>query len=271
MASFFYDEDDQAAENEPESPPTPLFWRIVGKFFKYSFWALIILINGLVIWRMCFSDITPKEASTVEGNHELAAAYRRALMSDEASNGFAICQPGHDTITNDSITNPLDPEKKITNYGYFSLLNTVIFPSANQIQTVLRYNNSTLEHLKEDYALEFKPDKTLDWYDVTLRVLVDSTPDDPSDNDDPEIVQLVRIKPLRTASASKSLYSYRRFTFHGIPDIGNIIEIYVDIYYEGDVDYSASPYGQLCIYAKDARTENYDLSKKDINAIENAE
>lgn len=271
MSSFFYDEDDQAAENEPESPPAPLFWRIVGKFFKYSFWAIILLINAVVIWRMCFSSITPSSVSTVEGNAKLAAAYRKVMVSEEGIDGFAIYQPKHETITNETLTDPLDPEKKITNYGYFSLMNTVIFPAADQVQTVFRYNNSTLTHLQEDYDLPEKPDKELDWYDVTLRVIVDNTPEDTSDNDDPEVLQVVRIEPTRTSNASKALYSYRRFTFDGLPDLENIIGIYVDVYYNGDVDYKETPYGQLCIYLNDARTEDYDLSKKDIKAIENAE
>lgn len=269
MLSFFDDPDDMAEENAPESPPTPTFWRILGKIIKYSFWAIIIFINGMIFWRMCFSSNTPSAVKNVDGDAKLMAAYNEALRSEEGLKGFAIYQPKHDTITNDTIPNPLDPEKVITNYGYFSLLNTVYFPTAHEVQTVLRYNNSTLAALKEDYELDFDPDKDVNWFDVTLKIVVDLTPDDDSDNDDVDTMQLVRLKPVRVIEDESTLYTYRRYVFDDLPAMENIVSMYFDVYYVDDVEYDEVPYGSLCIYLDDADVKNkdYKLSRKDLASI----
>ena len=68
------------------------------------------------------------------------------------------------------------------NYGYFFVTKTVFIPSANQIQIVVRYNNSTLRYTQEDFGLEAAPSRDDDVYDVSLLVVSDLTPDNDEDN-----------------------------------------------------------------------------------------
>ena len=44
----------------------------------------------------------------------------------------------------------------------------------------------------------------------------------------------------------------------------------VEIYYKGDVDYTAKPYSVIEIYDKLLELQNYPLDAKDIAAIEGA-
>lgn len=276
MASFFDDPDD-FEEDEYEGPPTPLFWRIVGKVIKYFFWAIIITINGLLIWRMLSSG-EPAVMKTVRGNPELAAAYRdyEALKKEYSEMDregkehpklppFGINQSEHTIITDEA-----DKEKGY-NYGYFSLSDRVIFPTAGQVQLVFRYNDSTLDALVGDYGLDFKPDKKEDWYDVSLRVLIDRTPEDAADNDDPEAFDMIRVFPCETVRKTKNLYSYRQFCFEGLPkDLEGVTAIYVDVYYKNDINYKKAPYGQLTLYLSEYNDDAYRLDRKDIAAIRRA-
>lgn len=282
MASFFDDPDD--IEEEYEGPPTPLFWRIVGKFFKYFFWAIIIVINGLILWRM-FSSGDPAVMRTVRGNEALAEAYADyeaqkkaydALKSEYAIldrkgiehdplpelTPFGINQSEHTIITDEAGKN----------YGYFCLTDRVIFPYAGQVQFVFRYNDSTLDALVRDYGLDFEPDKKQDWYDVSLRVLIDRTPDDSSDNDDIDTFEVLRLFPTKdTVSTEKNLYSYRQFSFEGLPEmLEGVTAVYVDVYYKDDINYKKTPYGQLTLYLAEYEDDAYKLDRKDVAAIRRA-
>lgn len=281
MASFFDDPDDY--EEEYEGPPTPLFWRIVGKVFKYLFWAIIIGVNGLLIWRMV-SSRDPAAVTTVMGNPELAAAYEEfKTVRDE----YKALKLEYDALDKKGIEHDPLPEfmqfginqsehtiitdEADKNYGYFCLTDRVIFPYAGQVQFVFRYNDSTLEALAEDYDLDFEPSKREDWYDVTLRVLIDRTPDDDTDNDDPETFESVRIRPSVVEKTNKTLYSYRQMSFEGLPRmLEGVYAIYVDVYYKDDVNYKETPYGQLTLYLKEYDNDTYKLDRKDIAAIRRA-
>jgi hypothetical protein len=266
MADFFKDEDEGYLEESYEAPPYPLPLRILGKVLKFSFFGVILLINVLVLWRI-FSSSDPSDMQVIVGNEALADAYARAEQSG-ALDGFALYQPDHNDITDEKAThdenhNVIDPG----NYGYFGVTNSLIFPTAHQAQIVFRYNDSTLEHLAKDYALPAVPEKGGEYYDVTLRVLTDLTPDDKTDNDKAEFLQTTRIKATSAKPAEKTLYTYRRMVFDALPDIEGIVAIYVDIYYVDDVNYNDEAYGTLCIWHEDARTKTYELTRDDIAAI----
>lgn len=284
MASFFDDPDDLDEEDEYQGPPTPLFWRIVGKILKYTFWAIIIGINGILIWRMISSN-DPAAMKTVKGNSELAQAYTEFLDAKKEYDQlkaeyakldkkgiehdplpdfmpFGINQSEHTIITDEA-----DPGEGY-NYGYFALTDRVIFPYVGQAQLVFRYNDSTLEALRKDYGLDFKPDKKEDWYEVSLRVLIDRTPDDTTDNDDPETFEAIRLYPTDVDRLTRNLYSYRHLCFKGLPEnLEGVVAIYVDVYYKNDINYKARPYGQLTIYLAEYENDTYKLDRRDIAAI----
>jgi hypothetical protein len=266
MADFFKDEDEGYLEESYEAPPKPLALRIIGTGLKCGFFGIILLINVLVFWRMCSSS-DPSDMQVIAGNAELARAYRLAEEAG-ALDGFALHQPEHNDITDEKATydendNVVDPG----NYAYFGVTSSVVFPTAEQVQIVFRYNDSTLEHLAQDYALPAVPEKGGDYYDVTLRVVTDLTPEDKTDNDKEESLKTTRIEHSLAIPDEKTLYTYRRMVFNGIGDIDGIVAIYVDIYYVEDVNYDNEAYGTLCIWHEDAKTRTYDLSRKDIAAI----
>ena len=266
MADFFKDEDEGYLEESYEAPPKPLALRIIGTGLKCGFFGINLLINVLVLWRM-FSSGDPSDMQVVAGNEILADAYAKAEERGTLAD-FALYQPEHDDITDEKATydendNVIDPG----NYAYFGVTSSVVFPSAHQAQIVFRYNDSTLEHLAQDYSLTAVPEKGGEYYDVTLRVLTDLTPDDKTDNDKTEFLGTTRIKATSAIPAEKTLYTYRRMVFDALPEIDGIVAIYVDIYYVGDVNYDNEAYGTLCIWKENAKTKEYELTRKDIEAI----
>ena len=266
MADFFKDEDEGYLEEPYDAPPKPLAMRIIGITLKCAFWGIILLINVLVLWRI-FSSGDPEDMQVIAGNKVLSSAYTQAAENGELD-GFALYQPDHNDITDEKATrdensNIIDPG----NYGYFGITSSLIFPTAHQAQIVFRYNDSTLEHQAKDYALPTVPAKGGDYYDVTLRVLTDLTPEDKTDNDKDEYLKTTRIESAVAGKAEKTLYTYNRLVFDGLPDIDGIVAIYVDIYYVEDVNYDNEAYGTLCIWHEDAKTKTYELTRKDIAAI----
>ena len=153
-------------------------------------------------------------------------------------------------------------------------------PAADQLQLLVRYNDSTLKALAEDYALDFLPESDKDWYDVTLVLALDKTPEDATDNlaSDPESVELVRVKATALAAREhKGRHSYRKFIFDGISFDENLLAVYVDFYYTGDLRYENEDfdiyedkaYGTLCLYAHTEADINKTapLSEKDKAAL----
>ncbi len=255
-----YDEEEYAPDNNSLAPKKPLVWRILGVCLKVFFWSIVILINGLMLWRV-FSSGDPRAVKTVAGNTDLRAAYEKyEADTDEDKAPFAVYQREHKTITDDM---PDADAETPGNYGYFALTDVAIFPTAGQVQVVFRYNNSTLDALVEDYGLDFEPDRKTVWYDVSLRVVYDSTPDIPNDDRTTER----RYAPTAANPAWKTLYTYEQLTFSGIKDFGSITAMYVDFYYVNDADYAKEPYGTLCIYLEGYNDAEYDLDRKDIAAI----
>lgn len=256
-----FDEDEEEYEEKQDETKAGRVWRIIKTAVKCLALTVVFGVIILLLARM-FRSGDPASMKALAVNEKLAEAYRK--------NGElrAIAQ------VEQVITHEKDEEKGY-NYGYFSVTNSVFFPTADQVQIVFRYNDSTLRHLAEDYGLTESPDKNLDWYDVTLRVILDRTPENKKDNgetywSDPDAVKVLRIKPTDVSSDTKPLYSYRRFTFDGVPSIEDdtVLAVYVDVYYKGDIDYNKKPYGDMRIYTGGVDIHDYRLSGKDIKALE---
>ncbi len=228
-------------------------YHIIGYIFKTLCMILILGVVGIIVWRLV-SSIDPKSMKTITPNDKIYDAY-----NDNGQNLTVFWQDQN------SITRA---EK---NYGYFSVTRALFIDEAEQVQAVFRYNNSTLESLKDDYGLDSVPDRNGDYYDVTLLVAYDLTPDDTSDNDgnDPDSVRFERFYASPdVVKEQKSLYNYRKFTFDGVKIDDSVLAVYVDIYYNQDIDYEKEAYGTLCIYDYDTENENYTISKKEREAIE---
>lgn len=165
------------------------------------------------------------------------------------------------------------------NYGYFAITEYSIIPEANQIQTLVRYNNSTLKYTAEDHGLEQIPDRTAEVYDVTLLLAIDLTPENKDDNlgNDEESVKFVRCHGKVTGTDQKNVYNYRRMVFDldsaevdikELLDSGLLLAIYADFYYVGALDYEQTPYGVLCLYDFMSKDIKVKLEKGDVKALE---
>ena len=253
---------------------------IVKGFFKFLVVTLIILVVGVFLWRFITSS-PGDDLTTLSPNDKLVEAYREdgelKLVTQKLSN-----------IT-------LAP----SNYGYFSVRDVVFIPEIQQLQVLVQYNDSTLKALKTDYPGQVNAiDRSKDWYDISVVLVRDLTPDNEDDNltVDRESVEMTRIMPTKvTKSVHKDRYSYRRLIFDNVPvsaltreekeaeghiktDEELTLAVYLDFYFLGDVKYKTDPefdiytdtaYGTLCLYTYKDKTIDVKLGDDDIKAIKN--
>lgn len=222
--------------------------KITGWIIKGILYAVVILVFSLLIWRMCFSTIIPADVNQLYVTPELKAAY-----SDGVLEGFKQEQA---TITREE-----------QSYGYFSVVDYVIIPEASEVQIIFRYNNSTVVNVADDLGLSQVPSLEQDLFDVTLVKTTDLTPDDQSDNIDPDALLKTRYLPTAVVSGRTQLYNYRRIVFSGV-DIEQLdIGLFVDIYYIDSVDYDTTPLGTLCLYDYQMERIDYDFSGSDLKRV----
>ena len=224
--------------------------RLPGLILKGLLTLLILSVNAILIWRMCTSG-DPAAIRTLSVNDKTRAAYQ--------AHGDALVLQYQEQA---SITR--SPES----YGYFSVTQCIFIPEANQVQIVVRYNNSTLTHLKEDYKLPAIPDRAGDYFDVTLVRTTDLTPNDTSDNLEETNLRTERYFPnAEVRTDSTALYNYRRFVFDGVTVEDLTVGIFVDIYYNEDVNYDERAYGTLCLYDREMTWLPYTLTRADREAL----
>ncbi|MBQ9806439.1 MAG: hypothetical protein IJW49_08055 [Clostridia bacterium] len=235
--------------------------RVAKRVIKIIFTLFIVAVNALLLWRVFFSTALPDKIEDLEPNAPLAAAYLQ-----------------HGDQLQVRYQNNFTTTYGTENAGYFSNAEAVFITEANQVQVVIRYPNSTLENLQKDYALPEKPDKALDWFDFSLVKTTDLTPSIKEDNLDESTLSFQRILPTTVTRDESSLYTFYRLTFDGvtveeltaeekqiIADGGEVktnhtIGIFLDVFYLGDVNYDAKPYGTLCIYDCEMPWETRALS-----------
>ena len=228
-------------------------WRIAGFVFKAICALIIAAIVILLVVRIIDSSHDPREMNTIIANDRLAAAY------SERGKDLDIFSQEHSIFTRGD-----------NNYGYFAVTQSIIIRDIDQVQFVLRYNNSTLKYTKEDYKLSEIPARDANVYDVTLTIMYDLTPENSEDNDGktPGAVEFKRFFASDMVSAQKTLYNYRKFVFDDIEIDDSVIAVYADFYYVGDVNYDEKPYGSLLIYHNEEDEIKYSLTQDDIKAIE---
>lgn len=227
--------------------------RIMGIIIKALLSLFVFSVCALIIWRVFFSTKEPDSIKELYVNEELAEAY--AEHGDDLvlkyQNQFSM------TYTED-------------NAGYFGISRYVIIPEANQIQIVLRYNDKTLKHFKEDFDLSEIPEKGEELLDLTLRQIIDLTPEDSADNTDLSKLSITRHKPSKVITDTTALYTYHRIVFDGVEiDEEDVSSIMLDIYFKDAVNYEESAYGALLIYDNTAPWFEYKLTAADKKALKN--
>ena len=216
-----------------------VFWRVV----KWSVSLLLCLVCGIIIWRMCSSG-DPEKVKYLMGNQALYDAY------EKHGDDLILQFQNQDTITTAD-----------RNRGYFSITQYVFIPEAKQVQLVFRYNNSTLKNVARDKGLDKIPDKSEDIFDLTLVTTTDLTPDNREDNGNTECLSMQRFWPSAVIREETSLYTYYRFVFDGIEITPDMLYVFADIYYEGDLNYEELAYGTLCLYDDQSPWVTYKLSR----------
>ena len=238
-----------------------IVFKIVKRLVVALFFTVIFGVIALLAWRILSSD-APSSMQSLYANQALCDAYT------ENGKELYMFRQEQRSITSGE-----------ENYGYFAITDCAIIPDANQIQAVVRYNNSTLRYTAEDYGLDEVPSRDAEVYDVTLLLAIDLTPENQDDNlgNDENSVEFIRCHGEVVLAEQKNLYNFRRMVFElddedidlkELLDSGLLLAIYADFYYNEAIDYEGIPYGSLCIY--DFKSENIQvkLEKADIKAIE---
>ena len=226
-----------------------VFWRVV----KWSVSLLLCLVCGIIIWRMCSSG-DPEKVKYLMGNQALYDAY------EKHGDDLILQFQNQDTITTAD-----------RNRGYFSITQYVFIPEAKQVQLVFRYNNSTLKNVARDKGLDKIPDKSEDIFDLTLVTTTDLTPDNRDDNANTECLSMQRFWPSAATREETSLYTYYRFVFDGVEITPDMLYVFADIYYEGDLNYEELAYGTLCLYDDESPWVTYKLSRTERKMLEKRE
>ncbi len=236
-----------------------LFFKIVKYTVKAIGLTLVFGTTIFFLWRV-FSSGNPADMENLAVNAPVYEAWQAAKAEGAELTVYAQEQ--------DHIT------RADHNYSYFAVTDVKFVEEANQVQVLFRYNNATIRHLVEDYGLAETPDRAEDLYDVTLYVAYDLTPDVHTDDDgnDPASVKFVRYHATAHTADQKNLYNYRRFIFDGVDMTvtdNPVLAVYVDVYYKDDIDYEKDSYGTLIIYDYASERIPYELSKKDVERLEN--
>ena len=214
--------------------------RIIGRIIRTGIGFLVFSVCAILLIRVCSSG-DPKSMNTLLPNAPLAEAY------EEYGDDLILQYQKQDTITREE-----------HNAGYFSVTQYVFIPQAEQLQLVFRYNNSTLEYLKEDKGLATVPDKSEHLFDLTVVVK--------TLEDGKECVTRYNSTMFQRDTASKKLYTYYRYVFDGIKVTDEVLEVSVEVRYIYDVTDTA--YGSLCLYDTDHKWFLQNMSRADEKAIE---
>lgn len=228
-------------------------WRVAGFVFKGLLTLLIVSIIGILAFRIIDSKIVPSKVKTLTPNEKLCEAYK------EHGGDLTIYYQEQGKYTR---------EEK--NYGYFANEGAVIIEEAGQLQVTISYNNSTLEHTKNDYRLPAVPSRDDQVYSISLRIMYDLTPDNKDDNDGKteSAVRYERIMPTGDLiSHKKTFYNYRKAIFDNVVIDDTVIAVILDIHYVEDVNYNEDAYGSLLLYHFEEENLEYKMTLADKNAL----
>ena len=203
----------------------------VFKTFKWITLTLVGILAVLLLMRIFANNSVPKEAKVLlwdEAGYEAYAADPDGFeLYSHKLDSYVIKGAGEQVIRNN-----------MTADAYFSFTDVCYSPTADQIQLTLRYNVSTLEHVKDDLELD-----ALKEGEPFIFRLVDGEGDE----------RKVYGEYVYTASKKdflgKPRYEYRRLLFSGV-DMSEVQTLTLQIYY-ADMPDGSEPLDELMIYDKE--------------------
>lgn len=208
---------DEFGQEDDNWRPAKSKFRVIGfKVFRISFTVMVFGLIGLIVFRSVVSKL-PEEMKEYVWTENSVSAFQ----SDEDFNIYHY-------ITTNSFTKD----------RMFAISNIYHTPASSQIQVSVRYNNRSLNYLKEDY-----PNKALPEGEIYVFVLRDNFGKTYSD--------------YSYTKFDKSSYTYRKLIFDSV-DMEDVSALYLDIYYIGDVR-SDSERGTLNVYSYDYAKLDYDF------------
>ena len=216
--------------------------KIIKKTLLYSLRVASFFVIAILLWRI-FSGEAPQNMQ------ELLFTDTTVQSLNNSPDTFEVYHYKHkDNLTSD---------------GKFAASHIYYIPSENQVQVTVRYNNSTIKMLLEDYSLSDEPE-----FEPFVFTLTDGMGNTYTE--------------YKYISGTKNMYNYRRLVFDGIDLNSLIVEepafnatedevnefkeitkdkyLILNIYYKDDVLLS-DPYGKLPVFDYSYYKENLDISK----------
>ena len=192
----------------------------VGRILKYLVILVILAIYGGFMFRICTMD-DPAAMTKYVWTESMVRLYNKN------PDGFKVKKVNEDTLSYQYIT----PD------GKFAVNNILITETGGgkaQIQFTLRYNNSTIKYLKEDYGLTDDPVG-----EPFVYIISDSYGN--------------IYRNYQYTTDAKTVYNYRHIIFDDVDITGftNLTETYylfLDIHYIENVNLNGTPYGILPLY-----------------------
>ncbi len=217
---------------------------IIGHVVRFLFVLLLIGMIAVLLWRVVFSQNPPDGFDEIAGNDTLRAAL-------DAHGKITV-------LTQDQVKYTEGAD----NYAYFNLDYCYFLREADQVQLLLFYNNSTLEHLSEDRGLAEIPARGEEIFSLQLTQYVDVTPEDYVKAGENDILTEERvIAPSKSEITTNSLYTFIRYTFDGVDLDADTVVIYLDMCYEGE------SYGTLRLFHRESISEERLLSGKEQDIV----
>ncbi|MFA6947636.1 MAG: hypothetical protein WCQ72_01505 [Eubacteriales bacterium] len=178
----------------------------VGKLIKWIIIALILFVYGLFMLRIC-SQGEPESMKRFYWTQSSIELYKSSPDTFSA----AVSKP----------------DKDIDDAGLFSVSSVYYMPQTGEIQLSVRYNNSTVKKIQEDYSLDAQLAG-----EIFVYMLTDENG--------------VTYTSYSFTSAKKFVHNYRRVVFGGV-DFTSCGAVTLDIFYINDVNRS-HPMASFIIY-----------------------
>lgn len=257
MSESFREWGDYGAEEEWQSRPLikKIFsFRTFKKSLKYFLIVIALCIYGLLAYRLITGLNVPK-------------AQLKLLWTDNIKEEYR--QNGTLTVYEQ------DPEQAFEEDGCFSVYSVKYIPSVSQLQLTVRYNKSTVKYLQEFY-----PDETLD--ESPFAYVLRDNNGNIYGNCSYSVTQKGRYTYLKLAFDNVKLFDksvvppekeyftpdgeYSDIIYKGIGmsqvETSNISYLYIDFYYENDVNLEEGSWSSpIIIYKNSLELKEYDVNR----------
>lgn len=202
---------------------------MLKKIFKIFALLIIIWVALLMSFRIYTVNHYPPAAEGIVATDALKAAYAAGTLNAETWEARTL----------------YDNNQKSKFFSH----QPIYMPTEETLIVTLRYNNSLLAIMAEDFGFAETNGRDLP-LDVSL--FADG---------------YERIHPTAyTFATAFGLYSYRRYVFEGV-SADMLDTLYIDVYYADDADYTVSPYASLELRDASREPKAYKLTAADKKAL----